>query len=66
MRVSYTRLLACAVLVISISFAQAAFGADILIADAKSQPESLTMAPGGVLMWDPLESTCRHASLSIL
>jgi sugar lactone lactonase YvrE len=31
-------------------FAQAAFAADILIADAKSQPESLTMAPGGVLI----------------
>jgi len=32
------------------SFAQAAFAADILIADAKSQPESLTVAPGGVLI----------------
>jgi hypothetical protein len=51
MRVSYARYLAaCAALVISISFAQAAFGAEILIADAKSQPESLTMAPGGVLI----------------
>jgi hypothetical protein len=30
-------------------FAQAAFASDILIADAKSQPESLTVAPGGVL-----------------
>ena len=51
MRVSYTRYLAaCAALVINISFAQAAFGAEILIADAKSQPESLTMAPGGVLI----------------
>src|SRR5579863_6162781 len=51
MRVSYTRyLVACAALIINISFAQAAFGAEILIADAKSQPESLTMAPGGVLI----------------
>ena len=32
------------------SFAQAAYAAEILIADAKSQPESLTMAPGGVLI----------------
>lgn len=31
------------------SFAQAASASDILIADAKSQPESLTVAPGGVL-----------------
>jgi hypothetical protein len=32
------------------SFAQVAFASDILIGDAKSQPESLTMAPGGVLI----------------
>jgi hypothetical protein len=32
-----------------VGFAQAAFASDILIADAKSQPESLTVAPGGVL-----------------
>ena len=51
MRVAYSRCLsACAALVISISFAQATFAAEILIADAKSQPESLTMAPGGVLI----------------
>ncbi len=51
MRLSYTRLLAaCAALVFSISFAQVTFAADILIGDAKSQPESLTMAPGGVLI----------------
>src|SRR3984893_4631821 len=51
MRVSYPRFLAAwAVLIISISFAQAAFAGEILIADAKSQPESLTMAPGGVLI----------------
>ena len=31
-------------------FAQTASAADILIADAKSQPESLTVAPGGVLI----------------
>jgi sugar lactone lactonase YvrE len=51
MCVLYTRLLAaCAALVISISFARATFAAEVLIADAKSQPESLTMAPGGVLI----------------
>src|SRR5215813_13919434 len=33
-----------------ISFVQAASAADILIGDAKSQPESLTLAPGGVLI----------------
>jgi sugar lactone lactonase YvrE len=31
-------------------FAQAASAAEILIADAKSQPESLTVAPGGILI----------------
>jgi hypothetical protein len=31
-------------------FAHALSAADILIADAKSQPESLTVAPGGVLI----------------
>jgi sugar lactone lactonase YvrE len=31
-------------------FAHAASAADILIADAKSQPESLTVAPGGILI----------------
>jgi sugar lactone lactonase YvrE len=51
MSFSYTRGLgACAVLVIAMSFAQATFAAEILISDAKSQPESLTMAPGGVLI----------------
>ena len=51
MRVSYLRYLAvCSALVTSISFAQATFAAEILIGDAKSQPESLTMAPGGVLI----------------
>jgi hypothetical protein len=42
------RLTACVALVII--FTQAAFAADILIGDAKSQPESLTIAPGGVLI----------------
>jgi hypothetical protein len=42
------RLATCVALVMS--FAQAASASDILIADAKSQPESLTMAPGGVLI----------------
>ena len=42
------RLAACMALVMG--FAQAAFPADILIADVKSQPESLTVAPGGVLI----------------
>jgi sugar lactone lactonase YvrE len=51
MPISYPRCLAaCVVLIISISFAQATFGAEILIANAKSEPESLTMAPGGVLI----------------
>ena len=51
MRVSSNRYFAaCVVLVISASFAQVMFAAEILIADAKSQPESLTMAPGGVLI----------------
>lgn len=39
---------ACAALLAG--FAQGASAADILIADAKSQPESLAMAPGGVLI----------------
>jgi hypothetical protein len=50
MRVSHTRRpVALAVLVI-LSFLQAALAADILIGDAKSQPESLTMAPDGTLI----------------
>ena len=49
MRVSYIRsLAACAVLILS--FAQCTFAAEVLIDDAKSQPESLTVAPGGVLI----------------
>jgi len=46
---SYTRRFATGV-VLAMSFAQAASAADVLIADAKSQPESLTVAPGGVLI----------------
>jgi sugar lactone lactonase YvrE len=42
------RFATCVALVIG--FAQAASAADILIGDAKSQPESLTLAPGGVLI----------------
>jgi sugar lactone lactonase YvrE len=42
------RHVACIALVIG--FAYAASAADILIADTKSQPESLTAAPGGVLI----------------
>ena len=42
------RLATCVALIIG--FAQAASAAEILIGDAKSQPESLTMAPGGVLI----------------
>jgi hypothetical protein len=42
------RLATC--LALALGFAQAASAADILIADAKSQPESLTLAPGGVLI----------------
>ncbi len=40
--------LACVALVMGL--AQAAFAADILIGNEKSQPESLTIAPGGVLI----------------
>lgn len=40
--------LVCLVLVMS--YVQAACAADILIGDAKSQPESMTVAPGGVLI----------------
>jgi sugar lactone lactonase YvrE len=42
------RLTVC--LAVAASLAQAASGADILINDAKSGPESLTVAPGGVLI----------------
>lgn len=49
MAISKARRLATWVALV-VSFVQAASAADILIADAKSQPESLTMAPGGVLI----------------
>jgi sugar lactone lactonase YvrE len=35
---------------LAVGFTQAAWAAEILIADAKSQPESVTVAPGGVLI----------------
>src|ERR1700742_2319146 len=41
------RLAACFVLITG--FAQAASATEILIGDAKSQPESLTVAPGGIV-----------------
>ena len=41
-------LIACAVLIMS--FVQTALAAEVLINDAKSQPESLTVAPGGVVI----------------
>jgi sugar lactone lactonase YvrE len=49
MSLSNVRRLAVCVALIFI-FAQAASATDILIGDAKSQPESLTVAPGGVLI----------------
>jgi len=49
MPVSNARRLAVC-LAVAASLAQAASGADILINDAKSGPESLTVAPGGVLI----------------
>src|SRR5271163_4763658 len=42
------RLAACVALLTGL--VQAASAADVLIADAKSQPESLTVAPGGILI----------------
>ena len=49
MPISNARQLAVCVALVA-GFAQAASAADILIADEKSQPESLTVAPGGVLI----------------
>jgi hypothetical protein len=46
---SYARRLAACIAVVA-GVAQAAAAADILINDAKSGPESLTVAPGGVLI----------------
>jgi hypothetical protein len=39
-----------AYIALAIGFAQTAFAASVLIGDSKSQPESLTVAPGGVLI----------------
>src|ERR1700677_1897492 len=47
-KLSALRLAACIALLTGL--AQAASAAEILIMDAKSQPESLTVAPGGVLI----------------
>jgi sugar lactone lactonase YvrE len=49
MHISNTRRFATCVALV-MGFAQAAFASDLLIADAKSQPESLTVAPGGVVI----------------
>jgi hypothetical protein len=49
MTVLNSRHLAVCILLIA-GFGQAASAAEILVADAKSQPESLTVAPGGVLI----------------
>src|SRR3954466_3977104 len=48
MCISRRRCFGCLALLVGL--AQAASAADILIADAKSEPESLTVAPGGVLI----------------
>ncbi len=45
-----TRLRLAAYFVLLMGLVQAASATEILIADVKSQPESLTMAPGGVLI----------------
>src|SRR5450631_533098 len=49
MLISNVRRLAVCIALVA-SCAQAASATEILIADAKSQPESLTVAPGGVLI----------------
>src|SRR6202789_3456445 len=49
MSISTARRLATCV-VLAVSFTQAGSAAEILIGDAKSQPESLTIAPGGILI----------------
>jgi hypothetical protein len=49
MSISHARRLAVCIAVV-VSLTQAASAAEILIADAKSQPESLTVAPGGILI----------------
>src|SRR3954453_10463307 len=50
MAISNAGRLAVFVGAVFVGFAQGASAADILIADAKSEPESLTVAPGGVLI----------------
>ncbi len=47
-KLSARRLAVC--IALFAGFAQVASAAEILIADAKSQPESLTVAPGGILI----------------
>jgi len=47
-RANARQLAAC--IALAICFAQTASAAEILIGDAKSQPESLTVAPGGVVI----------------
>src|SRR5271154_5608856 len=47
-RLSALRFAAC--IAVLTGLVQAAFAAEILIVDAKSQPESLTVAPGGILI----------------
>jgi hypothetical protein len=49
MSISTARRLATCI-TLALSFTQAASAVEILIADAKSQPESMTVAPGGVLI----------------
>jgi sugar lactone lactonase YvrE len=49
MRFLSTRRLAASAALI-LGFAQTMFASDILVGDSKSQPESLTVAPGGVLI----------------
>src|ERR1700733_14435510 len=48
LKLSARRLATCVALLAGL--AQAASAAEILIVDAKSQPESLTIAPGGILI----------------
>jgi hypothetical protein len=56
------RHMACIALVLG--FVQAASAADILIADTKSQPESLTAAPGGCTdRWQRQHSICLQGAL---
>jgi hypothetical protein len=47
---SSARRLAACIALLSTGLAQTGSAAEILIVDAKSQPESLTVAPGGILI----------------